>query len=479
MAEAIARLSLMTVPGHHAPAYEINPGGTYQGRLLAATPGDDSAGLNADAKAQAPGDSQSFSSRVHYPEITYALLPDRLGPAKLQPRPRGLVDAVHQPPAPVSTANELRLSITTPAGVRPGDDLPVVVFIHGGGYEWGARDEPWFDGAGFARDNIITVSVSYRLGVDGFLPFHDDIPYHYRGIDDCNTALDWIQKNIEDFGGDPTNVTLMGQSAGAGICLWLARRDHYRGTFRRVWAMSPGFPRTPLARRKWLLRAIAGPVTRKNFHSLGVAGRAAAFKKFRRFVATDLPLGPYPYSPDELADVDLVITCTGQEFHRHGVARKLDASAISWLLRPVFAAHLGARIGYRAATPKFFGQLITDSLFTQLVATTAEARPNTWVVLYEGTDERPALHCCDLPLIFGNYELIKNTPWDLLHEPSPALLEKCHRRAVDFARAATPAWPAYGRERQVLSVDINSGEQALRTDPFARTRRYFTHVTSR
>ena len=57
MAEAIARLSLMTVPGHHAPAYEINPGGTYQGRLLAATPGDDSAGLNADAKAQAPGDS--------------------------------------------------------------------------------------------------------------------------------------------------------------------------------------------------------------------------------------------------------------------------------------------------------------------------------------------------------------------------------------------------------------------------------------
>ena len=112
---------------------------------------------------------------------------------------------------------ELVLSITAPASAKPLDDLPVVVFIHGGSYDAGSYDEPWFNAVPFARDEVVTVSVSYRLGFSGFTRFDDEEPNRYRGIDDCEMALEWVQKNIENFGGNPTNVTLVGQSAGAGI----------------------------------------------------------------------------------------------------------------------------------------------------------------------------------------------------------------------------------------------------------------------
>ena len=84
---------------------------------------------------------------------------------------------------------ELVLSITAPASAKPLDDLPVVVFIHGGSYEAGSYDEPWFNAVPFARDGVVTVSVSYRLGFSGFTRFDDDEPNRYRGIDDCEMAL--------------------------------------------------------------------------------------------------------------------------------------------------------------------------------------------------------------------------------------------------------------------------------------------------
>ena len=117
----------------------------------------------------------------------------------------------------------LYLTLATPEA-RFGADAPVIVYIHGGGYDGGtrfdARTEPTF----FREQGFVVVSVDYRVGLEGFARFHDDEANRYRGIDDCVLALEWVQKNIEHFGGDPTNVTLIGQSAGAGIALWLTRR---------------------------------------------------------------------------------------------------------------------------------------------------------------------------------------------------------------------------------------------------------------
>ena len=92
---------------------------------------------------------------------------------------------------------ELVLSITAPSSAKPLDDLPVVVFIHGGSYEAGSYDEPWFNAVPFARDEVVTVSVSYRLGFSGFTRFDDEEPNRYRGIDDCEMALEWVQKILK------------------------------------------------------------------------------------------------------------------------------------------------------------------------------------------------------------------------------------------------------------------------------------------
>jgi len=113
----------------------------------------------------------------------------------------------------------LYLNIWTPEGRGP---FPVFVWIHGGGYTDGHATEGMFDGTGFAREDIISISVEYRLGVFGFLDYEPLLGEHYAGtannaVHDLMTALSWIQENISAFGGDPTRVTIGGESAGAKL----------------------------------------------------------------------------------------------------------------------------------------------------------------------------------------------------------------------------------------------------------------------
>lgn len=192
-----------------------------------------------------PGGTFTGTVRQHangsvatYDPIVYGKLTSEFAPALHVYSPTESTD----PAAHNNLRTQLHLTVTAPAHATKFNDLPVLAVIHGGGYDAGSRNEASFDGAELAQAGVIVVSIDYRLGIQGFARFHDDAPHHYRGIDDCSLALEWIQTHIEDFGGDPTNVTLFGQSAGAGIALWLARRDHYRGMFRRVWAASPSFP---------------------------------------------------------------------------------------------------------------------------------------------------------------------------------------------------------------------------------------------
>jgi para-nitrobenzyl esterase len=97
-----------------------------------------------------------------------------------------------------------------PARAEP---VPVLVFVHGGGFVAGSVNSPLYDGTAFARDGVVLVTVNYRLGVPGFLHL-PDAPDN-RGLLDVEAALRWVRDNIARFGGDPGNVTLFGQSAGA------------------------------------------------------------------------------------------------------------------------------------------------------------------------------------------------------------------------------------------------------------------------
>lgn len=126
------------------------------------------------------------------------------------------------------------LTITLPSDVQPGERLPVMVWIHGGSYVTGAGDVPLYDSSALVSEQrVIVVSVTYRLGVLGFYGDGETIPANL-GLLDIVAALTWVRGAIEAFGGDPTAVTLFGQSAGGDAISHLMISEGARGLFRRV-----------------------------------------------------------------------------------------------------------------------------------------------------------------------------------------------------------------------------------------------------
>ena len=141
----------------------------------------------------------------------------------------------------VSSEDCLTLNVQTAAcddGARP-----VLVWFHGGGFTSGTSATPWYDGAGFVRrGDVVVVSVNYRLGALGFL-WLGALGEEYRssgvnGILDQAAALRWVHDEIASFGGDPDNVTIFGESAGAMSVGTLLALPAARGLFHRAIAQS-------------------------------------------------------------------------------------------------------------------------------------------------------------------------------------------------------------------------------------------------
>ncbi|MCR5255935.1 MAG: carboxylesterase family protein [Acetatifactor sp.] len=139
--------------------------------------------------------------------------------------------------------DSLCLNIWAPAGENK-KDLPVLVYVHGGAFDHGYSYEKPFDGFEFAKRGIITVTVAYRLSVFGYLALPElaDLDGHFGNyaLFDIITALKWIKHNISAFGGDPRNVTLSGQSAGAMSVQSLCVSDLTDGLFAKAYMMSGG-----------------------------------------------------------------------------------------------------------------------------------------------------------------------------------------------------------------------------------------------
>ena len=145
----------------------------------------------------------------------------------------------------------LNLNIYAPYEAK---DAPVILFFYGGGFDSGLNAENPFDGSGWARRGAVAVMANYRVGPLGYLT-HQEIQKRYGrdgnfGLDDQLTALRWVRAHIAAFGGDPDNITLMGQSAGAISVQYLCLNPAHWGLFRRAVMMSGGgmFPRFALPR---------------------------------------------------------------------------------------------------------------------------------------------------------------------------------------------------------------------------------------
>ena len=137
--------------------------------------------------------------------------------------------------APVSE-DSLYLNVWKPAG--EAEKLPVIVYIHGGSLQTGQTWYQDYSGESFAKNGVIVVNMAYRLGVFGFLAdetmLKEEGTTGNYGLLDQIKALEWVQKNISAFGGDPDNVTLVGESAGAVCVDALCVSPLAKGLFRRV-----------------------------------------------------------------------------------------------------------------------------------------------------------------------------------------------------------------------------------------------------
>lgn len=140
----------------------------------------------------------------------------------------------------------LYLNIWAPQNATATTSLPVILWIYGGGLSIGSASMANYSGENLAKKGVVYVSVGYRIGAFGFMahpdltaqsPFRASGNYGYL---DQVAALQWIQRNIRQFGGDPARVTIMGQSAGAGSTFSLQASPLAKGLFHRVVGMSGG-----------------------------------------------------------------------------------------------------------------------------------------------------------------------------------------------------------------------------------------------
>lgn len=138
----------------------------------------------------------------------------------------------------------LYLNITAPVSSIPKKDLhakaslPVLFWVHGGAFQKGSANMG-MDPTAFAKEGLVVVAANYRVGALGFLDFSEYLGEDYRqsgnsGVLDIIEALRWTKRNIAAFGGDPDNITIMGQSAGAKLCATLTLMPGAKGLFRRA-----------------------------------------------------------------------------------------------------------------------------------------------------------------------------------------------------------------------------------------------------
>ncbi|OBK95482.1 carboxylesterase [Mycobacterium asiaticum] len=223
----------------------------------------------------------------------------------------------------------LTLNVVTPEG-GASEPLPVMVFIHGGGYILGSSATPIYDGAALARRGCVYVSVNYRLGALGCLDLSSlstpDITIDSNlYLRDLVLALRWVRDNIAHFGGDPDNVTIFGESAGAHITATLLAVPAAAGLFHRAISESPAAGMTRS-------QDVAAEFATRFAHLLGARTQDAASTVMRVSAAQlvdtqhrlidqgmEQRLGAFPIGPvygDDVVPVDPVEAMRTGQAHR-------------------------------------------------------------------------------------------------------------------------------------------------------------------
>jgi para-nitrobenzyl esterase len=404
---------------------------------------------------------------------------------------------------PEISEDGLYLNVWTPAC----DDArrPVMIWIHGGAFVFGAGDTPWYDGTRFARDgDIVLVTINYRLGPFGFLHLGDLFGSEFEGsgnagILDQVAALEWVRDSIAGFGGDPDRVTVFGESAGGGSVGTLLGLPAAQGLFRSAIPQSG-------ASSWWGTREQATTVATAMIDTLGVApgdtdalrsvsmqslidaatavgtaalSRGLAFQPVVDGTALPRP----PLESIEAGNAAGVHLLTGTNRHEATLFNLLDPSLtaleVDGVVKRVQNWYTGDAAAlvetYRRDRPGVSGldlwtEVGTDAVFRMPAIRLAEAQSThapVWMYLF--TWESPqfggalrSTHALEIPFMFDNLdhgaELFTGTA-----QNRQDLADAMHKSWVAFGHDRNPnhdgipTWPQYDVERRAtMSFDIDS-----------------------
>ncbi|WP_280216028.1 carboxylesterase family protein [Nocardia cyriacigeorgica] len=353
----------------------------------------------------------------------------------------------------------LELTVTAPAGAEPGG-RPVMVWIHGGAYLAGGGGWNLYDATELVRETgIVVVSINYRLGVLGYLRMPGVAPGNL-GLLDQIAALEWVREHIAGFGGDPDQVTVAGQSAGAHSIVAMLGIASTRGLFRRAIVQSSpfgiGFQSAAKAQRaaQAFLTALGGDPQHAPLTQL-LAAQAAAAKKLAgpgglNSAPPFLPVAGVDPLPDRsrwerevrerAAGLQLVIGTTAEEMRAfydgpHPVFSRIRAVPLAGRRVVAVVQNLVGRKAFDEGTTAFADLLAAHGADVYRYRVHALHPDNPF----------GACHCLDLPLLFGD-----DAAWHDSAMLSP--LRPAEVRAMGapmrkqwgaFVHAGDPGWTPY------------------------------------
>ncbi len=223
----------------------------------------------------------------------------------------------HQFLKPEVSEDCLYLNLWKP--INAGEQLPVIVFVHGGSNRGGWSYEPDYEGIELAKYGAIVVTIAYRLGVFGFFT-HPDLSLSNFALTDMVAALEWLQRHVAAFGGDPHNITLMGESAGGNNILHLLSSPIAKGRFQRAIVQSAGWAVSARTNRFKQLQ-LASELTEK------LAPSAKGLKGLRAITADKMLEASEKVFANQFFDVVVdgttLVEPTGQSM-RHGRLSPVD-----------------------------------------------------------------------------------------------------------------------------------------------------------
>ena len=398
-----------------------------------------------------------------------------------------------------------RLNVWTP-GLRDGTKRPVMVWLHGGDFTSLSGSRNVFDGTRLCRKgDVVVVTLNHRLNLLGYLQLAQLAPQFpdagNAGMLDIVAALKWVKDNIAEFGGDPGNVTIFGQSGGGGKVNTLMAMPTARGLFHKAIAQSGSYYLKAMSAEEGTGLAVAllaalelKPADAASLATLPVdrlvdglvkAMRGPAKANYRPVVdGRNLPAGPWaPDAPALSADIPMIVGTTATEMTlltgaRDAATFTLDDAALRKRLVEWFAADDIDKViaTFRATRPKatpsdLFFAIATDKAMREGAWQQAErkARQATtpvwfyeldWVTPVDG-GKWGSPHSLDLAMVFDNVALSASMVGT---GPEPqAVADQMSAAWLAFARTGnpnnpgTPDWPAYRlADRATMVFDVQS-----------------------